>query len=715
MSEQQPAPTVENTKGGLRRGKGRDQAGKREKGARDVTKMLAVAREMFDAGRLKAAVDMLKRALNADRGNPAATALLGLCYMRQRRFAEGEKLMKRALEAAPTNVDVQLAHAKVLHGLGRLDQAVNVYSRVLQFDPQNGNAYRELAILLIDAGVLDQATEALVMAVRLNPQDAKAFYHLGLIKKMQNQPAEAIDAYSMAVAIKPDYAEAHINLAKIAIDNKKYELGEKSCLKAIEANPNISQAYSNLCMVKRVQGDSEEAIRYGRKAIELDPLSGAAHSNLGNVYMDLHRYQEALASFRKAMEFEPSFANSYFNCANSLRLLHRLDKANEHYDKAIELDPKRGEYIHNQGLVYTEQGRYDEAVACFRKAIELSPDEVGLRFSLARGLWRCGLFEESWNYFDAGLVANLRKPNRRFRVPRWRGEDISDKRILVWREQGLGDEIDFSRRYPEIIGAAGKVVFEVCARLKPLFERTYPQETFLLEKLDLQTDMERQDCDLHLPAGNLLQYFPLSEEEVALKHYPADDIEAAFACGERSRNAKGYIVPDPERVAAMAERVAELPEGFKVGICWRSSFSHRDRDIHYTRLEMWEPIFRIPGLVFVNLFYEECEEEIVEAERRFGIKIHRWADIDLKNDMEAAFALTTQMDLVMSTSTSPSRIAEAVGREVWLMSAGGSQLNTPPKGEFGVPAHLHWQRHWTEPWTVLMERMARALEARLKG
>src|SRR3546814_15632259 len=56
-------------------------------------------------------------------------------------------------------------------------------------------------------------------------------------------------------------------------------------------------------------------------------------------------------------------------------------------------------------------------------------------------------FEESWNYFDAGLVANLRKPNRRFRQPRWQGEDISDKRILVWREQGVGDEIDFSRRY----------------------------------------------------------------------------------------------------------------------------------------------------------------------------------------------------------------------------------------------------------------------------
>src|SRR3546814_13325845 len=88
---------------------------------------------------------------------------------------------------------------------------------------------------------------------------------------------------------------------------------------------------------------------------------------------------------------------------------------------------------------------------------------------------------------------------------------------------------------------------------------------------------------------------------------------------------------------------------------WRSQFSHRDRDIHYTQLAMWEPIFRIPGLVFVNLFYEKCEEEIAEAEQRFGIGIHRWDDIDLKNDMEAAFALTTTVAMLMWTRSETRR------------------------------------------------------------
>ena len=73
------------------------------------------------------------------------------------------------------------------------------------------------------------------------------------------------------------------------------------------------------------------------------------------------------------------------------------------------------------------------------------------------------------------------------------------------------------------------------------------------------------------------------------------------------------------------------------------------------------------------------------------------------------------MDMVVTTASSPSRIAEAVGKEVWLMTAGGSYVNQPPGGEYGVPHHLHWRRHWSEPWPKLMARIARALEARLKA
>lgn len=711
MTYQQPARDVHQPElDAIERPSDRQRPAKRHRGGYNVDKMLDAAREKIEGKRWKEAANLLKRVLSTEPDNPIAAARLAFVCLYQNRPEDARKHISRALAAGPALPEVHRLHGVVLHAFRDLDAAANAFTRALQLKPDYSDAYRDLGVLLYDVGILGQATEALIMAVKLNPRDAVAFYHLGLIKKAQGRDDEALKAYRLAVAIKPDYAEALVNIAKAAIDQKDLEQGEKLCRKAIEADPNLAQSYINMTMVLRQLDRAEEAVIYGRKAVALDPYSGAAQSNLGNVYMDLHRYQEAQACFRKAIEYEPHFAASYFNYGNALRLLYMLDKALEAYDRAIEIQPRTAIFHNNRGLVYKEQGRHDDALAEFRRAVALAPDLPMLRLSLALALRRKGLFEESWEYLDTRL-----ETKRKFRQPRWRGEDISDKRILVWREQGIGDEIDFSRRYPHIIAAAGQAIFESDKRLVPIFQRSFPEGKFLPENIDEEADWQRDDCDRHLPAWNLFQYFPYRQEEQALVTYPEDDIEAAFLCGERSKDAKGYLLPDPERVKEMAERVSVLPEGLKVGICWRSQMSHRDRDIHYTRLQMWEPIFRVPGLVFVNLFYDRCEQEIKEAEERFGIKIHRWPDIDLKNDMEAAFALTTQVDMLITTSTSPQRIAEAVGKEVWLMSTGARCPMQPPIGEYGVPNHIHWQRYWSEPWPVLMARMAHALEARLKG
>jgi tetratricopeptide (TPR) repeat protein len=714
MSYEQSAPQVDKSKKQARTARDRRQKEtKRRPGQRDPEKMLELGRERLAQRRWKEAASILKRALDADRGSSVAMGLLALANMHIRRFNEGEKLLKRALDAGPMEPEVHDIHGRILHSLGKLDAAANAFTRALQLNPQFAMTYRNLGILLLDAGIYDQSTEALITAIRLDPKDAVAFYHLGLIKKRQNLDAEAIDAYSMAVAIKPDYAEAHINLGKIAIDRGKFELGEKACRRAIEVDPTIAQAHVNLGMVLREQKKVDEALIHARKSVELDPADGPAQSNLGNVYMDLQRYQEALSCFRKAMEFQPSFATSYFNYGNALRLLHVLDKADEYYKKAMELDPKRGETHHNQGLVFQEQGNHEMARQKFREAVELTPNHLGLRFSLGLNLFKNGFFDDCWPYLEAGLEGQLRKPNRRFRVPRWQGEDISDKRILVWREQGVGDEIGYGRRFQHIIDKAGTALFEVDKRLLPIFQRSFPGGTFLPEKLDAKADAERTDCDVQLPAMNLYQFFPFNEEEVACIGYPKDDIEAAMACRERALQTKPYLQPDPERVEQMARRFAELPEGLRIGISWRSQYSHRDRDIHYTKLEMWAPILKLPGITLVNIQYDEREEEIAAVEEAFGVKIHRWKDVDLRRDLEAALALTSQLDMAITASTSPGRIANALGKEVWIMTAGGHCPDTPVRGEYGSKNRLIWRRFWKEDWSAIINRVARTLEARV--
>lgn len=556
---------------------------------------------------------------------------------------------------------------------GDLAGAGAAYEQVLQANPKCGEAYRDLGILLLDAGVLAKASEALAAAVRLAPNDPGAWYHQGLVSKLLGRDEAALEAYARAIEIKPDYAEAYANLAKMAIDRGEYEVGERFCRKAIKHRPKMAQAHVNLGLVLRERGDLPQALRSARQGVRLDPSSAPAQSNLGNIYLDLKRYDEALRCFRKAVEAQPDFATGYFNHANALRLLYRLGEAEEAYTLAIGLNPGCAEYRHNLGLTYQEMGRQGEALEAFRQAHELAPGNLGMRFSLARSLQRNNHLCESWQHFDAGFEAGLRKPNRAFAIPRWQGEE--GKHLLVWREQGLGDEIAFARNYADL---AGQVTIEADKRLLGLFKRSFPGIEFRAE--DFAND--GAGCDFHLPAGNLLQHFP-----------------------KRERGA--YLRPDPELVTALAKR---LPEGFKLGICWRSQFTHRDRDFHYPPLLEWGPILTLPGIEFINLQYDNCEAELIEAEQAFGVKIHRWPDLDLRDDLETVFALTQHLDMVVSASTAPARIADALGKDVWIMAAGAEQPSQPPETEPLFGHCLQWQRHWTETWQDLIPRVSQALK-----
>jgi hypothetical protein len=137
---------------------------------------------------------------------------------------------------------------------------------------------------------------------------------------------------------------------------------------------------------------------------------------------------------------------------------------------------------------------------------------------------------------------------------------------------------------------------------------------------------------------------------------------------ERFPQRRGYLVPDPARAARWRERIGALGPGLKVGICWRSGLNQWARAPGSTQLNHWGPILTAPGVHFVNLQYGQCDEELREAERLFGARIHVWDDMDLKDDQEGVAALIPALDLVLSALTAVAQMAGAVGAPAWVLS-----------------------------------------------
>ena len=167
-------------------------------------------------------------------------------------------------------------------------------------------------------------------------------------------------------------------------------------------------------------------------------------------------------------------------------------------------------------------------------------------------------------------------------------------------------------------------------------------------------------------------------------------------------------MPDPPRLDRWRGRVAALGAGLKVGIAWRSQSMEGERKAAYVTLDAFAPLFALPGVVFVNLQYGECAAEIAAAEERFGVTIRRWDDLDLKDDFEAAAALTGNLDIVITPAVSSGELAGALGVPVWKFGhRDWTQLGTGVRPWF--PTMRLFQPRPGEALDATLGRMAAAL------
>jgi hypothetical protein len=295
--------------------------------------------------------------------------------------------------------------------------------------------------------------------------------------------------------------------------------------------------------------------------------------------------------------------------------------------------------------------------------------------------------------------------NHVIRAPQWAGEDLNGKRLMVVGEQGLGDEFMFANILPDLaraVGETGKLQIVVDPRLVTLFQRSFPKadvgayddrtlinpdgnQPLRLVPLIAQTG----EPDVWCPMGSALQYLRPQIED-----FPH----------------QAFLTPDPARVAGFRAALAAKGKGPYVGLCWRSMMLGAKRAKYYSAPSMWEPILKIPGITFVNVQYGDAAADIAFAKAAFGVDIQAM-DVDLKDDIDGAAALSAALDLVISAPTAAAANAGAIGTEVWFLAAGRvwPQLGTDEYPWYRKTRVLSPEKFGD--WAALMPRVAAELAA----
>ncbi|MBP2299082.1 tetratricopeptide repeat protein [Azospirillum picis] len=595
--------------------------------------------------------------------------------------------------------DGTLAMAVAHHQAGRLDEAERGYRSVLAGDGRNADALHLLGVLSLQSGRAAEAVEMIGKALRLAGGVADYWDNLGSALAAAGRLADAADAHRKAAAIdrtgpqrrhnlgnalaalgrheeseaafraalalKPDYAKAWFNLGNGRAARRLHGRAATDLRRAIRLEPGMVEAHNNLGDALAMTGRLDDAVAEHRVVTAMRPDDANAHYNLGAILQQKGAYETAEIAYRQALRRNPRHAPALNNLGSVLRRLGRPDQAEQCHRQALALHPDFAEALYNLGNALQAQGRFDEAAACFLEALAQQPDLATATYNLGLLALRAGALAAGWSGYEHRFATGEALPNRRFATPRWTGDLLRGRRLLIWREQGVGDEIMFASCYPDVVAwGGGPVTIECDRRLVALFSRSFPKALVRAESCTGDAfgtggseTVDPPDHDLQVPAGDLPRHLRASLPD--FEQQPS------------------WLVADASQSERWRERLSALGAGLRVGIGWRSQMMTADRRASYVMLEHWGPVFAVPGVVFVNLQYGECEAELSQAEARFGVTIHRWADLDLKDDLDGAAALMANLDLVISPAMSAGELAGALGVPVWRFgSRDWTQLGT---------------------------------------
>ncbi|MBL6931149.1 MAG: hypothetical protein ISR46_06570, partial [Rhodospirillales bacterium] len=257
----------------------------------------------------------------------------------------------------------------------------------------------------------------------------------------------------------------------------------------------------------------------------------------------------------------------------------------------------------------------------------------------------------------------------------WNGEGLTGKTVLVWGEQGIGDQIMFSTCLPDIIEQAGHVIIGIDERLVSLFERSFPQASVYgvtRYTADGQTVVQDFSWLDNYPA---VDFFVL---EGSLPRFFRPTIESF-----PTRSNK--LIADTQQVESWCHRMEGLGSGKKIGISWRSLYVNEDRADHFPALELWRPLFDRPDTHFISLQAGMTQQEQLLFKERFGLEIIVFDDLDLNDDLDGTAAVISALHGVVTTQNYLQWLSPALAVPTWVISKGSRDMQWGLLGEKHYP------------------------------
>ncbi len=380
--------------------------------------------------------------------------------------------------------------------------------------------------------------------------------------------------------------------------------------------------------------------------MDTDFEDGEALFHLGVCLLHADSFGLAANVLKRAAELMPNNAAAFHNIGTCYHRKQRDDEADVYFRKAVKVKPTF--YPAHEGLSMTALHRGD-AAACIHYAnlaIAENPDAIDGRVNRGMAYLSQKRWIEGWRDFDANLGDSKdRKEQKYGDEPRWDGTKGLD--IVVYGEQGIGDEISFASCLPDLMRDSKSVTIECGHRLARLFRRSFPQATVhgTIYKPEPKWK-ETAKFDARVAIGALPRFYRTKDTDF---------------------HGKPYLMPNPQMAIAWRALLASLGDKPKIGIAWTGGIAKTGQKRRSVTLDTFGPLFKSFDANWISLQYKDEEEGVAEAEERYGIKIHDFEWGTRHKDYDQTVALVSELDVIISVTTAVVDVAGSIGKECWCL------------------------------------------------
>lgn len=418
------------------------------------------------------------------------------------------------------------------------------------------------------------------------------------------------------------------NEAYILYQNRDYQQALVLCNNLIQADANNYLVWNLLGQIFFQQLDYETAIQCLKKSIEIKPDFIESYYWLGNVFFSLELYNESISVLEEALYIDNSHSVLYYNISAAYLQLKKYDQSENYAKKTIEIDPKNEEGYICLSKIYRQRKDQKKALEYLLKALEINNKNPESHVDLSTLYFINKNYLSAFKHYEHRKYLEGKKHNYDFMpFKKYQGQNLKNKSLLIYHEQGFGDNIQFVRFLNKI--ECSKITYGIQNSLNKLFSYNFPN-------IDFQPEIRSNDkFDYMVPLMSIPHFLKLNVID-----------------------STSYLQVNKDDVTKLRKDLE--PKKFNIGLVWTGSKTGVFYKEKILQLKNLKQLFKDKNRKFYSLQIADFEELESFSE------IHNLGK-SFQDFYDTAVAIEA-MDLIISIDTAVAHLAGAMGKNCFVLN-----------------------------------------------